>query len=601
MLGIAPGHVPPQPPPAATPDHRAALGNAGTMIGIQSPFAAAPETRPSPATATPPVEAPAPRLGLKQTMLGFAAPPGLADRPVPSREAPVPASATPTFQGTPNASPDPMGGTLAFAAPSVPRDDGRNQAFGSPTPAGIAPQAMHKQTMLGVARPGIAPLRAGEPRPAPEAAREPIRFAVPVSAPQPRQEPTRTPSLDDPPAAPVRAGLPKGAIVLIIVAALLAVTAGVVAFLWESPRPIRAEVVLDDRSNEVLSLSCDDCVDGTQVSLGPNKALFAAKKASLALSKPLEVGKNDIVVAVQRPGIGRDEEVALSVTVDYRVRGVLTSLAEDPPKVKVAVQAVPGSAVVVDGQPVQLDPTGKGEHSLDVSHDLDGPAETIQPFERKLPYTVTPPGAEARSGEVTLRFGIVPLRVDAPGDGIIVEGETFMLSGHTLKDGRITVSGRPITVDAEGRFAQLMNVSSIGETTVVVRAEAKDHAPRFVRVKVKRVAKLKDEAVLFRQSATDQYSAMDSADSKKGLAVALAGEVIEVRLDGEVTVLLFDVKKGCETSPCLAKVTFGGRFGTKKGANVTAFGHVVGSVDGPRTGTKIPAVAAEFLLVEKAK
>ena len=135
---------------------------------------------------------------------------------------------------------------------------------------------------------------------------------------------------------------------------------------------------------------------------------------------------------------------------------------------------------------------------------------------------------------MTLRFGIVPLRVDAPGDGIIVEGETFTLSGRTLKDGRITVSGRPITVDTEGRFAQLMNVSSIGETTIVVRAESKDHAPRLVRVRVKRVASLRDEAVVFDESATRSIHASMSLprDASKGMSVALDGEVVRIETGG---------------------------------------------------------------------
>jgi hypothetical protein len=401
-------------------------------------------------------------------------------------------------------------------------------------------------------------------------------------------------------APPKRSGLPRGATVLIVVSALLAVTAGVVAFLWESPRPMRAEVTLDDRGQEALALTCDDCVDGTAVSIGSSKATFRSKKAQLALGKPLEIGNNKQVVSVRRPGIGRDEEVVLTVAIDYRVRGVLTGLAEDPPKLKVAVQATPGSTAIVDGRAVPLDATGKGEHSVEVSKELEGPADSIVPFEKKLPYVITKAGDEPRKGEVTLRFGIVPLRVDAPGEGIVVDGETFMLSGHTLKDGRITVGGRPITVDAEGRFAQLMNVSSVGETTIVVRAEAKDHAPRLVRVRVKRVRSLRDEAALYRQTAVSDYSTV-AADPKTGEAVALDGEVAEARLAGEVTVLLLDVKKGCVRQPCLARVVYGGRFETKKGASVGAFGRVHGTVDGPRTGAQIPEIFAEFLLALKSK
>src|SRR5205814_7537010 len=123
------------------------------------------------------------------------------------------------------------------------------------------------------------------------------------------------------PVAKPKGRLPRGAIALIAGAALLALTAGVVAFLWQAPRPIRAEVALDDRGAEVLALGCDDCVDGTVVSVGTSRATFKGKKAILALSKPLEIGRNNVVVGVHRPGMGRDEEVAMNVAVEYRVRG----------------------------------------------------------------------------------------------------------------------------------------------------------------------------------------------------------------------------------------------------------------------------------------
>lgn len=560
------------------------MGLAGTMIGMQSPFSAQPAP-PAPAPAGPP---PAAALGLKQTMMGFAGPSPAqlaASAPAPQVARQPGGVATQPFAGMqtypshgapPNVDPPPAAPASQPVAPQMPA------------------RPMHQQTMLGVARPGIAPLHAGQPRAEPQSAPAP-RVAPPAAErPQPSFEPEE-------PRPERRHGLPKGAIILIIVSALLAVSAGVVAFLWESPRPIRAEVVLDDRGAEALALTCEDCPNATTVSSGSSRAVFTAKKAQLPLTKPLEIGKNDILVALHRPGMGRDEEVTLAVAVDYRARGVLSSLSEDPPKVKVAIQALPGAAAVVDGRPVVLDATGKGEHSVDVSKELEGPADTILPFERKLPYAITPSGGATRQGEVTLRFGIAPLRIDAPGDGIIVESETFMLSGRTLKDGRITVSGRPITVDAEGRFAQLMNVSSIGQTTIVVRAEAKDHAPRLVRVRVKRVASLREEGAAYRQTAIDDYAAIAAADSKKGATVALNGEVVETRLDGEMTVLLLEVKKGCTATPCLAKVVYGGRFDARKGAVVGAFGHVLGSVDGPRTGIQIPEIAAEFLLPQKAR
>lgn len=514
-----------------------------------------------------------------------------------------------------------FGAGAPVAAPVRPSD------AGIPDVGAVArvPGANFQRTMLGVAHPGIAPLRTGpnapsEPSPPPEANFSPERTAAAVvpaffaPAPAPGTLVVDTERVAAPPpavraparvesktAAKRRAGLPRGAVVLMVVAAVLAVTAGVIAFLWQSPHPIAATVVSDDHGVERLLVTCDDCPDGTAVSLGKSTAKFDKKKAMLALVKPLDVGSNALAIDVRRPGIGRDEEVKLTVVIGYSVRGDLSALAEDPPKAKVLVDAVAGTAVVVDGHPITLDASGKGNYAIDVSHDVDGPADTVVPFERQIPYTLTEAGKPPHQGQVILKFGIAPLRIEAPGAAIIIQGETFMLSGRTLKDGRITVAGRPITVDAEGRFAQLMNVSSVGQTTIVVRADAKDHGPRLASVNVKRVASLVQEAASFRLHAIDNAASIADADAKKGAAVALDGDVVESRVDGQITVFVLDVKKGCANTPCLVRVAYGARFDTKRGATVSAFGHVTGAIDGPRTGTKIPAVEADFVLPKQGR
>ena len=50
---------------------------------------------------------------------------------------------------------------------------------------------------------------------------------------------------------------------------------------------------------------------------------------------------------------------------------------------------------------------------------------------------------------------------------MLLETSNFVLAGRTAKAGTLTVSDRPITVDPNGRFAQMMNVSAPGETTIV--------------------------------------------------------------------------------------------------------------------------------------
>ena len=57
-----------------------------------------------------------------------------------------------------------------------------------------------------------------------------------------------------------------------------------------------------------------------------------------------------------------------------------------------------------------------------------------------------------------------------------------------------------------------------------------------------------------------------------------------------------DVQSGCAHAPCLARVTYGAPFSLSAGDKFSAFGEVVGLVDGPRSGSKIPEIRADFLL-----
>ena len=85
-------------------------------------------------------------------------------------------------------------------------------------------------------------------------------------------------------------------------------------------------------------------------------------------------------------------------------------------------------------------------------------------------------------------------------------------------------------------------------------------------------------------------------DGQRGLSVALDGSVVEARTDSFTTVLVMDVKSGCKAPPCLARVTWGAKVSLASGDPVSVFGVLGGSVEGPRSGTRIPAVTADFVL-----
>jgi hypothetical protein len=515
--------------------------------------------------------------------------------PIPPQELPREASPGPA----PRQNPVGRHGTMIGMA--------AHEAFGAPGPeaaptAGSAPAGpelpVSKKTMMGIARPGIAPMNPGIQK----AHAGPSEPAPVLGRPPPTAENRAPEQLD----AEAPAGIPRPfriptvAAVAMVGAAALFTAAVVALLLYRSRGTIMAQVAADAEGHEALALTCAGCSDGSRVRLSGREAKFLGTHASLALAEPLRVGDNRVTVELERRP-GRSETVELNVPVDFRVRADTASLTQAPPRVTVRVEATPQSAVVVDGKPLALvaGATGSatGAAELDVSRQVTGMSPVLATLEREIPYVVTPPNGTPTSGQVKVRVGVTPLVVQAPGSSIVIETATFVLAGHTAKDASVSVEGRPITVDGSGAFAQMMSVSALGETTVTVRADAKDQAPRLVPVKVRRVQSLAAEAAAIRTRAATAYAAIEKAsDAERGLSVALDGTVVESRAESFTTVLLLDVKNGCATPPCLARVAVGEKLALKEGSSVSVFGAVTGSVNGPRAGSRIPAVAAEFVL-----
>lgn len=554
--------APSQPPPAMSssrPPPNPALR--GTMIGMAPPELG------------PPLKAPA-RLGA--TMIGIA----------PSGPPPEPSPA----------------GTVSLA----PREsEPRTDPTGHPPPAGqtigLDPQPTLRKTILGVARPGIAPLNPGQQKatsqapaafsapPAPAAGGwqgaefglpPPEMGSLPVRPPLPARTPRRIPAL---------------AALVIVAAAALFTAAAVALFLHRSRGAIEAKLGMDAEGREQLELVCNGCEDGVKANLGAVSAPFQGGRATLLLDRKLPVGPNRLSIDLERAP-GRVDAVELSFPVEYRVRADISGLEQSPPRLSVKVQALSGTAVVVEGKPVVLGPDGSGSAEIPVAKELTGSDPGVRSLERRIPYVITPPGGAPSSGEVSVRIGVTPLLVQAPGPSIVIDTATFVLSGRTAKDATVTVEGRPITVDAAGGFAQIMSVSAPGETNVVVRASAPEQAPRLVPIRVRRVDDLTAEAASVRASATASFAALAQPDDKRGLSVALDGAVIEARTESFTSIILLDVKSGCAAPPCLARVSLGSKIALAEGEAVSVFGTLAGSVEGPKSGTRIPAIQADFVL-----
>jgi hypothetical protein len=577
-----------QPLPAASPSH--ALG--GTLVLQPSEPPAAPA---GPAVAP----APARPNNFKGTMIGmapptFASPPPAA--PVPATNAP---SEPPAGGGSqpPRAFSGTMLGMPAYPSPPPPPD------VPPPAPAAAgdaAPRlASAQKTMLGVARPGIAPLNPGQAKPAPAVAPSLAAHGPIVQAPPAPWQPPPAAAIA-PNARAQRASAPGRvsltAALAMMGSAMLLVIAVLAFFMLRGHGSVTARASLDASGAEQLELSCSECPDGTKTWIDSSPVAFRAGKATLPLRAPLKVGENPIVLVLERPGRSR-EEIALAIPIEFRVRGSTDELAQETPKVAIVVNALAGSKLEIDGKPVATDPSGASSRfEFDVSSELTGPEASVKLLERVVPYKATSPSGAVQSGKVEIRLGITPLVVDAPGTSIIVGGKDIVLAGRTAPGAVLKVGSREVTLDPEGRFVSKQPLSP-GDNTFVVRSTLKDHAPRLVKVQVRRSDNLEREGSLARAMAQASYAEVVRAgDSAAGRVVALEGQLFDLRHDGYSSVLLVDVKDGCKKGPCLAKVIYGVETQLEKGRNLKAFGKVVRFVDGPRTGQRIPEVRADLVV-----
>jgi hypothetical protein len=456
--------------------------------------------------------------------------------------------------------------------------------------------ASAQKTVLGVARPGIAPLNPGQPKsnPPPPAPTAVAPLALPPQGPSPVIAP---PSSRGPasPRKPAPSRISVGATLAIVGAGILLAMAVLAYFMLRGHGSVSARAVLDARGKEMLELTCSECPDGTKVWIDMAPVAFRGGKATLGLQAQLKVGENPIVLVLERPGRSR-EEIALSLPIEYRVRGSTEALAQDKPQVSVVASALAGTKLEVDGKPLPPDGGTDVRFDYDVTADVSGPEATVKTLERSVPYKATSASGTVQAGQVEVRIGITPLIVDAPGASIVVSAKELVLAGRTAPGASLKVGNQSVTLDAEGRFVSKQPLT-VGESTFTVRATLPDHAPRLVRVSARRSDDLDRDAALARSMAQASYAEVVKApEASVGRSVWLEGALFDVRHDGYSSVLLIDVKKGCKKSPCLAKVIYGAETAWEKGRALKASGKLLRFVDGPRSGERIPEVRADLVV-----
>jgi hypothetical protein len=363
--------------------------------------------------------------------------------------------------------------------------------------------------------------------------------------------------------------------------------------LWPGRAPLKARPATDAQNREAVELSCSSCPDGTTLSIGQATATVTGGAALLTIGDPLAAGDNRFKIRIDRPGSERDETVPVVVHLPYRIRPELGTLQGERPSIQVVVEASPGARVTLEGRQVPL-VGGRAVETFDVIDAITGLTGETKSLSRQIPYVVTPKDGEPERGSVSVMVGVVPLELDAPGPNVVIDGPSFVLAGRTLKGAELFAAGKPVPVKADGSFAHVMNVSSIGATQIEVRAKLTGMAPRLTRIKVRRVDNIETAVREFAAESPITFAALGGDVARlAGRPIVVAGQVIEVKRENHRTTMILDVgsQPGCKG--CTAHLVQGSSNPAQPGEQITAYGRVKRAVRAP-SGADVPEVEVDF-------
>lgn len=454
------------------------------------------------------------------------------------------------------------------------------------------------RTMLGVAVPGVAPTHSNPPSAAPQPSTRPKPMAaLPAIVPAP--PPLRLDAIPAPMQRAAKKGFPLAIVAGVVGAVVIAAGIGAVA-LWKGTQPVLVQPRLGPSGDDELHLTCEGCPDGTTVTVAGATSTFAKQEADVKLASPLHTGDNPLDLALDRPGVGRDEIVHAVVPISFRVKTDISTLDSDTPAITVHVEAAAGSSVTIDGAQVQLDAQGKGDHLVDVTADLSGAADEGKQLEKKIPYEITSRGQgsklETQHGTVTAVAPIPPLRVDAPTSHAVIDSSSFFIAGRTIPKGStVTANGRPIPVGESGFFGSAF-AANAPDTKIIVRASVPNMAPRLVALEVRKVDSLAAEGKAVAARVSLGYDEVASnPDASVGKEIVVTGAALESRVQNHQTVIVVDDKIGCAHAPCVTRVIAGSELTLKPNEPIRVFGRVTGSAK-DKAGQSVPEVEADFVL-----
>lgn len=589
---------------------------------------------------------------MKQTMVGLS-PPGVGDAPAGSSSSvPPPGEVPDTASQAPDTVPD--------DAPRQPPRPGGHTMLGMPSPlaggagsdpapppggvpaprlagaqAGLDPSAdapadpgrAPKSTMLGVpaVQPGDEPpgpqrrpaspggrtmlgMPASVPPPS-ESMRPPGMAAAPPPAAEVGRERNPVaygsdfPAADDPWDAPVEGSVAPGSggklpWLLIGAGGLLAVGALIFAVVWflgAGGPEVEAAVVMTDRG-EMLEVTLPGARPGTRVRLGDAELALDGNQARFPLAVDgLSVGDNELALDVVDPD-GEVDTARLTLAVDFRVRADLGALRDDPPAVRIVVDAPPGTEASLDGETLALDDDGRGARRFELP---EAPPDEDGTYDLSVAYHLELPSGEVEDGRVRTRVPYATLQLDRPGRAVVVDTDAVEVAGAVEAGASVTVDGAPVEV-SDGRFRTTVAIPELGERTLAVVARQPGRAPARHEVRVTRVADLKRAARGFEADPTLSYvRIVQNPSIYRGQKVRMTGRVYNVRVEDGRSTLQVLVKECPRGEACPLWVVYPAATDASLNDWVEILGEVAGEqqfrAESGRTQT-VPRVDALYLL-----
>lgn len=537
---VAPAELREQKPSSseAVPRHPAAGVPKRTMLGL-SPSGPAPSAAQSPAPQASPYAA--------ANVPGKLLTPERAAESVRPKE-PAAGGRSRTILGVPGVPLDAQAAAasrLADAAPSTSAHPSGQPPFAqkaaSVPPVDLSPQS--KRTILGagipIESPSTAPPAVAARPAAAEAGgsyTEPARAAAPKKAESRARSFTpvadsyggdeRSSGEDFPEPVPAGKGRLLGWLGLALAGLLLALAA---YFATRSANFVARVVQVD--GGDALEVEVPEAEPGTKVRFGGAELPLVAGRASFPLSADaLKLGENTLSVARVAPD-GSVASSEITLAVEYRVRTDLSALLSDPPAVQIAVDALPGSRLSIDGEFLALGTDGRAVKAYAV------PAQAGARFELSPRYRLELPSGEAVEGTLSVSLPVASMQIDRPGADVVTDQTIIEIGGAVEPLAEVTVEGQQVEV-RDGRFLHRASLPQPGDYVLRVIARASGKAPRIEELRVQRVMDLTLAAASFQADPSITYAKlMQNPQTYRGQKVAFDGRVYNVEVTGGRSVI----------------------------------------------------------------